>query len=185
MLEIEIKLSIADVAAVRAQLETLGWSAGERLFERNAVYDTPDQALARAGKLLRIRETGGRAILTVKLPADSDGPHKVREEHNLDAPGPTLGRIVDGLGFAPAWTYEKHRTRYSRPGEPGVVELDETPIGDFLELEGPPEWIDEAAEALGFAKSDYVTATYRDLFVDWQAKQPKAPRDMVFLSKEP
>ena len=31
--------------------------------------------------------------------------------------------------------------------EPGVIELDETPAGDFLELEGPPEWIDATAAA--------------------------------------
>ena len=180
MLEIEVKLPIANLSAVRAQLQALGWKAAERLSERNTVYDTPEQSLAGAGKLLRIRETGDRAILTVKLPAGDEGAHKVREEHNLDGPGPTLERIVEGLGFSPAWRYEKRRTRHSKPGEAGVIELDETPIGDFLELEGPPEWIDATAAALGFAKSDYVTATYRDLFVNWQSKQSAPPRDMVF-----
>ena len=61
-----------------------------------------------------------------------------------------------------------------------MIELDQTPIGDFLELEGPPEWIDATAAALGYSESDYVTSTYRDLFVDWQSKQAKPPRDMVF-----
>lgn len=180
MLEIEVKLRIPSLDAAKAQLRTLGFAAAERLFERNTVYDSPERRLAGTGKLLRIRETGERAILTVKLPAEGEGPHKIREEHNLEGPGPTLERIVEGLGFEPAWRYEKYRTRYSRPGEPGVIELDETPIGNLLELEGPPEWIDATAQALGFTQSDYVTATYRDLFVEWQGRQETPPRDMVF-----
>ncbi|MCB9383776.1 MAG: class IV adenylate cyclase [Bryobacterales bacterium] len=180
MLEIEVKLPIENLSAVRTQLETLGWTRGERLLERNTVYDAPDRALDRAGKLLRIRESGDRALLTVKLPAQSDGPHKVREEHNLEGPGPTLERIVEGLGFASAWRYEKYRTRYRKAGEEGVIELDETPVGNYLELEGAPEWIDATAAALGFSSENYVTDTYRELFVTWQGRQIEPPRDMVF-----
>ncbi len=183
MLEVEVKLPIRSLPALRAQLETLDWTPGERLLERNTVYDSPDRALESAGKLLRVRETGDRAILTVKLPIAEEGPHKVREEHNLDGPRPTLERIVEGLGFKPEWRYEKRRTRYRKPGEPGVIELDETPIGDFLELEGPPEWIDATATALGFEEADYVAATYRDLFVEWNARQSTPRRDMTFPDK--
>ena len=180
MLEIEVKLRIGSLEAVKTQLDALGFTPAERLLECNTVYDSAEGSLAGAGKLLRIRETGERAILTVKLPSESEGPHKIREEHNLDGPAPTLERIVEGLGFEPAWRYEKYRTRYSKPGEPGVIELDETPIGNLLELEGPPEWIDATAAALGFSEADYVTATYRDLFVEWQSRQDSPPRDMVF-----
>ena len=180
MLEIEVKLRIASPEEARARLAALGWTPGDRLFERNAVYDAPGHPLERAGKLLRIRETGGRAILTLKLPAGGFGVHKVREEHNLDGDGPTLERIVGGLGFQCAWRYEKRRTRFRKPGEAGVIELDETPVGDFLELEGPPEWIDSTAAALGYTAADYITSTYRELFIDWRGKQPSLPDDMVF-----
>lgn len=180
MLEIEVKLRLRSPDAVRAQLEALGWSAGERLFERNTVYDSPERKLAEEGKLLRVREIADEAILTVKLPTVTEGPYKIREEHNIEGPAPTLAGVVEGLGFERAWRYEKCRTRHSKPGEPGVIELDETPIGDFLELEGPPDWIDATAEALRFERADYVTATYRELFVEWQGRQEAPPRDMVF-----
>jgi adenylate cyclase class 2 len=180
MLEIEVKLSIASLSAARARLEALGWAAGERLLERNTVYDSSERSLDGAGKLLRIRETGDRAILTIKLPVTASGPHKVREEYNLEGPAATLEGIVAGLGFHSEWRYEKYRTRYRKTGEPGLIELDETPVGNFLELEGPPEWIDATAAALGFGASDYVTSTYRELFLIWQARQPDPPRDMVF-----
>jgi adenylate cyclase class 2 len=104
----------------------------------------------------------------------------VREEHNLDGPPETLEAVVEGLGFSPAWCYEKYRTRYRKLDEPGVIELDETPIGVYLELEGPPEWIDRTSIALGFSQADYVTASYGELFAAWQNKRAAPPRDMVF-----
>ncbi len=41
--------------------------------------------------------------------------------------------------------------------------LDETPVGVFLELEGPPEWIDRTAGTLGFSEGDYITLSYLEL----------------------
>ena len=180
MLEVEVKLPVGSLEEMRTRLEAAGWTPRERLFERNSVYDTPDENLRRAGKLLRVRQTGGRGVLTVKLPTVGGGPHKVREEHNLDGPPETLEAVVESLGFGLAWRYEKYRTRYRKIGEAGVIELDETPIGVYLELEGPPEWIDRTSSALGFSHADYVTASYGDLFAAWQAKQAAPPRDMVF-----
>ena len=58
--------------------------------------------------------------------------------------------------------------------------LDETPIGDFLELEGPPRWIARAARALGRSPADYITASYGSLYLQHcQAKGVK-PSHMVF-----
>ncbi len=45
----------------------------------------------------------------------------------------------------------------------GVAMLDETPAGVFLELEGPPRWIDRTARRLGFGEADYITASYAEL----------------------
>ena len=42
--------------------------------------------------------------------------------------------------------------------------VDETPLGAFLEIEGPPETIDEAARALGLHPGDYVLDSYPALF---------------------
>lgn len=180
MLEVEVKLRIHSLDEIRAKLEALGWTAGPRLFERNTVYDTPERKLAAEGKLLRIREIADKAILTVKLPTVDEGPYKVREEHNTEGEAPALERTVEALGFESTWRYEKHRTRHSKTNELGVIELDETPIGNFLELEGLPEWIDATAPALGFGREDYVTATYWDLFAEWRGQQANPPRDMVF-----
>ena len=70
--------------------------------------------------------------------------------------------------------------RYSRAGEAGVVTLDETPIGVFLELEGPAAWIDATAVVLGFSEADYITASYGSLFFQHREATGGTSRDMVF-----
>jgi hypothetical protein len=54
--------------------------------------------------------------------------------------------------------------------------VDETPIGNLGEIEGPSRWIDRTAQALQVQPSDYITATYSDLFFQWK-KQTGSPAD--------
>ena len=181
--EIEIKLRLENAAAGRRMLRRAGFRVRrKRLFESNIVYDTPDHALRRESRLLRLRQTGRQVLLTYKgtpLP----GKHKVREEIELRLPeAAAFEQILDRLGMQPCFRYEKFRTEYSRPGEAGVATVDETPIGAYIELEGPPAWIDATATQLGYGESDYVTASYASLFPEFARSQPDPPADMVFGS---
>jgi hypothetical protein len=65
-----------------------------------------------------------------------------------------------------------------------LIELDETPIGFFVELEGPAGAIDRAAQALGFEKSDYILANYMVLYREYCRGRGEEPRDMVFAKKK-
>jgi adenylate cyclase class 2 len=182
MKEIEVKLRVFDRPLVLRRVEDLGWRArGKRELERNFVYDKPDGALRAAGCLLRVRESAGICLLTLKLPSDDQGPHKVKEEFEIEANNcAMLQRILEGLGYGVAWRYEKYRTYFERGGALGKIVFDETPIGDFLELEGAPGWIDRTAEELGFSRREYVTATYGALFEEYREQNPGVGRDMVF-----
>jgi adenylate cyclase, class 2 len=103
------------------------------------------------------------AVLTYKGPGDSANTrYKVREEHEVRIGNvEVLEGLVKLLGLQPWFRYEKFRTPYVLPRIKGVVlDFDETPVGDFLELEGSPAAIDRAARALRFAKSDYITKSY-------------------------
>jgi adenylate cyclase class 2 len=181
MTEIEVKLRVRDRAETVSRLAGLGWQVcAERELERNFVYDLPDRALEKSDRLLRIREQGGRCRLTFKGPAVDGRRHKVREEDEIEIPdGDGLRRILGDLGYQVVWRYEKFRTAYRRTGS-GKLLLDETPIGDFLELEGEPEWIDQTAKELGYEVSDYVTSTYGALFRQYRNENPAAGADMVF-----
>jgi len=61
-----------------------------------------------------------------------------------------------------------------------VLMVDETPIGCFLELEGPPEWIDRVAEALGYSDADYLNLSYARLYIKSCEEREVEPADMVF-----
>jgi adenylate cyclase, class 2 len=179
-LETEIKLSIANAAAARRLLRSKGFRVSKRrVFESNDVFDTPDLRLRKAQSLLRIRDVRRDVLLTYKGPPQ-DGKHKIREELEIDADNAqTLATILQRLGFQRVFRYQKYRTEF-RWGKAGVVTLDETPIGCFLELEGPPKWIDRTARLLGFTEKDYITLSYGKLYLDRCANDGSPAGDMVF-----
>jgi adenylate cyclase class 2 len=186
MQEIEIKLPVDSPDVARRRLRRLGFRAvTRRLFERNLVLDTPEQSLRRSLQLLRLRSAAGRWRLTYKNRPQKSARHKVREEIEIEiSDGPRLVRILGRLGFRPAFEYQKYRTEFRPPRGPGKVLLDETPIGDFLELEGPAAWIDRTARELGFGPDDYILESYSVLYLDWCRRRNLPPSHMVFPEKK-
>jgi len=172
---------VPDVASARKLLRQAGFRVSRaRVFEANTVFDSEDSALRSSSRLLRIRTAGRVATLTYKGPP-LVGRHKSREElETTVADAGRLTEIVKRLGFQPTFRYEKYRTEFHQPRRAGVAMLDETPAGVYLELEGTPHWIDLTARRLGFQESDYITASYGRLYVDWCAANGRAPGDMTF-----
>lgn len=184
-IETEIKLRVHSARYATQLLSSHGFIVRTpRHFEVNVVLDTDTGALRAAGELLRLRRAGDHVVLTYKGPAES-GRHKSREEIEIELPSfPTATLLLDRLGFRERFRYEKFRTEYHRLGDPGVVMLDETPIGDFLEIEGVAHWIDSAARKLGFDESSYITASYGRLFLEWCHENGVRPSDMVFATRD-
>lgn len=184
-----------------------------KVHEENVIFDTPQGGLAKHGQLLRIRtetpEVHGkskkpvskqRVILTFKQPltrpvareavGESDGPYKVRDEIEVEVPeAGNLTRIFEGLGMSGWFRYEKYRTTFRLPASKAwakglLVELDETPIGTFVELEGPVEAIDRAAHELGYSKRDYVLKNYLRLYLEDCRRKGEEPRHMLFPNRK-
>jgi len=183
--ETEVKIRIGEALPAAQALEAAGFRVTQpREFESNTVYDTRDRSLRAAGVLLRLRQSGGRFILTFKGPA-KPGPHKSRLElETTVGSSKVLDRMLHELGYSPTFRYEKYRCVYQEPCDRGVVTLDETPIGNFLELEGGGEWIDATASRLGFARSEYILESYGRLYLEHCAQAGVKPGDMVFTGKE-
>src|SRR5579872_1946041 len=187
--ETEIKLRLpGGAAAARELLERRGFGeAAPRELESDQVYDVPDLALRRAGQLLRLRHRGGTWLLTYKGPVLA-GRHKSREEIETTlADGEAFDVILSELGYVRTFRYEKFRTKFkpakglnSADETVGIVTLDETPIGSFLELEGPEYWIDATAEYLGFRAEHYITSSYATLYQEHLLANPEAPSNMTF-----
>jgi adenylate cyclase, class 2 len=205
--ETEIKLAVRDIKTFERKLKKLGGKpvkAGNgRVHELNVIFDTPDGGLAKHGQLLRIRtesvqsvgkkEAPRRVMLTFKQPAvrafEDDGSRfKIREETEVEvADAAMLRKIFEGLGLRGWFSYEKYRTTWklgaaTRWAKDLLIELDETPAGVFVELEGSPEAIDKAAEALGYSRKDYLLKNYLELYAEDCRRRGITPGNMLFAS---
>lgn len=187
-METEVKLRVADAKHMRKRLGDLGFClVHRRSLEDNILFDTPDRALRKIRAILRLRHYGGKWIVTFKGTPTSDRLYKSRTELELEVEKPQILRaIFEALGFHPVFRYQKYRSHYSpaakslRVGGSFEVTLDETPIGDFLELEGGRSAIDRVARQLGYTRSNYSTASYGALYLDECRKKNISPGDMVF-----
>jgi len=182
MVENEIKLPVHDSPdAARLRVEALGYRLHrDRTLESDQLFDDLNGQLKSSDRILRLRRVGDRAILTYKGPAQRTR-HKSREEIETDISDPAaLVLVLDRLGYQPGFRYEKYRTMFRRADETGVVTLDETPIGTFLELEGPAEWVDRTAAQLGYSVADYLTVSYAFLYRQYQQQHLEVGTNMTF-----
>jgi len=179
--ETEIKLRLDSAGQGRRLLRLHGFRiVRRRVHENNIAFDSPELGLRQRGLLLRLRRAGIRAILTFKGVA-ALGKHKSRLEIETAVNDPaSLEAILRGCGLRVALHYEKYRTEYRGPDPAGLATLDETPIGVFLELEGPPTWIDRTAEILGFDESHYITMNYGQLYEAYARLHGLDSREMIF-----
>jgi adenylate cyclase class 2 len=209
-IEIKLRVKDAEAlkAALKGMGARLLLGGTGRVHEWNTLFDTDRQDLRKREQLLRTRvetpdghvprgkkSAGQPALLTFKGPviggrrrgggSKIGGGHKVREEIEFrlgDAAG--AAKILERLGMRPSFHYEKYRTTFRLHTEDWakglLIELDETPIGTFMELEGPPKAIDRAAKALGFSKKDYILTNYVSLFAEDCRRRGKKMGDMVF-----
>jgi adenylate cyclase class 2 len=184
--EVEIKLSLPSAAHGRRLLRQAGFRViRRRVHEDNLVFDTPQAKLRSGGLLLRLRVAGSVATLTFKGPP-SKGRYKSRLEAETPVSDPAACReILHRLGFRQVYRYEKYRTEYLGLDGRGVVALDETPVGVFLELEGPPAWIDGTARLLGFGTTSYISETYRDIHLSCRRRLGLPSRALVFPKPPP
>lgn len=162
--ETEVKLRARELAAVREALQRLGATrVHERHFEDNVLFDDARGSLREQGTVLRLRRTPRGGLLTFKGPRDMSAGVKSREERETDVADPeALDGILRRLGYAPVFRYQKYRESWSHAGQ--AIELDETPIGAFVEVEGDEAGIHALAKALGYGPADYLDLSYVGLF---------------------
>jgi adenylate cyclase, class 2 len=186
-IETEIKFRVTGLDALARRLDEAGFHIQTpRSFESNVLYDSPDRQMRARTEILRIRHYAGRWTLTHKrLPVDAPGEdrhkHRIETETGI-TDGRALEEIFLSLGLIAAFRYEKWRTEW-QDGQ-GHCVIDETPIGNFAELEGSAEWIDRTAPRLGVAHQDYLTLSYGRLFDLWREQRRSRVTDLTFSAVE-
>ncbi|PSH03685.1 MAG: adenylate cyclase [Acidobacteria bacterium] len=177
--EVEIKFVVHDKDALVRSLQSAGFrEQTASTFEANTLYDLPSGNLRRAGEILRLRVYGDSWKLTHKSRGTA-ARHKTRVEHETAvANGEEMHAILTALGYLPAFRYEKYRSEWT--DGTGEVVIDRTPIGDFAEIEGTPEWIDHTAKVLHVDPKDYITSSYAELFFRWKSRTGSDAHNMTF-----
>jgi len=177
--EIEIKFRVANLRVLGRKLRAAGFRmTTPRTHEMNTLYDLPGEVLRGHKELLRIRKYGSEWTLTHKSKGKI-GRHNRRVELETSVgDGSRMDAILRALGYGPSFRYEKFRSEWT-DGR-GQVVVDETPIGNFCEVEGAPRWIDATAKKLGVTAADYITKNYAGLFLDWKARTKSRAEEMTF-----
>jgi adenylate cyclase, class 2 len=182
-LEVEVKLPADDLDSLRKLLRIAGARPVTPVHaESNDLYDRGDGELANGGCALRLRRTDGGSTLTFKGPARFEAGTKTREERETAVADPdALERILALLGLERRFRYEKRREEWEL--ETCAIALDETPIGNFVEIEGDPPAIRRALLRLGLDFSEAIPYTYAELYRRRRREDPSLPKDMVFQDR--
>jgi adenylate cyclase, class 2 len=184
--EIEVKLRYENVA----QLERAGLQLElekPRHFEDNWLFDTADRQLSNRAAILRVREVAGRGTLTYKenaAPAAAATQFKARLEIETAFEHPAqLVALLERLGYRKWFRYQKYRTVYRAHLPSGAslhVMFDETPIGNFVELEGAEEAIAQSVQLLGVNPEQYILESYLALQMNVCHARGRELEDLVF-----
>jgi len=163
MVEIEVKIKVKDLNAAEEKILQLGAKLDkERFFEENILYDFPNETLYKKRQALRLRKIGKKTFLTFKGPPQKSRKFKIRVEYETEVKHQKqLKKILKSIGLVPVFDYQKHRTVF-RKGSLKIC-LDETSIGNFMEMEGERNKIVKFAKALGFSKDEFIKLDYVQL----------------------
>jgi adenylate cyclase, class 2 len=190
--EIELKFPVADPQALQARLPHLGFHlTTPRAYEHNTLFDTPTRDLRARREVLRIRQYGSLCTVTHKRLPDQQEPvdttrYKIRiETETIVAEPEALAEIFRQIGYIPVFIYEKYRTEWSHAigsnsETTGHLVIDETPIGNYVELEGPTDWIDRTLAELNVDPATSLTDSYGKLFLDWKQRTGSPAEHLTF-----
>ena len=175
MYEVELKVR-ADHDVVRERLTDTDATRIDAVEQVDTYYDSPNRDFAETDEALRIRteqNDGETTRLTYKGPL-IEAESKTREEAETAVDdADALEAILDGLGYEPAATVHKERTRYAYRGY--TISLDTVEgLGEFVEVETETEDDVESAregaravmDALGLQPETQIRTSYLGLLLD-------------------
>lgn len=177
MVETEIKFYVKDFASYRKIIDEIGAKKESPIFEDNIVFDNEKGSLFEKRCLLRLRKSD-RTTLTFKKPVEKSR-YKVMEEHEIEVSDfKETQKILNMLGYKKVFRYQKRREIYQLVNV--LILLDETPIGNFIEIEGEKEGIERILPMLKLDIKEGTSKNYMELYSDYCKKKGIKSKDMVF-----
>lgn len=186
-LETEVKLACDDLDRLRKAGLSLN-IIKPRHFEDNWLLDTSDRLLMGRGSALRVRMAAGKGLVTFKGMIDetASSPIKVREEIESEVSDPDrMVELFERLGYSRAFRYQKYRTVYETTlGKSHLeVSFDETPIGNFIEIEGDEAAVLGALRAADFSADDIIRDSYPEIQMRRCRARGVPLEDLVFSDR--
>ena len=167
MVEVELKSVVDDVRMRRAAVEAAG---GVLVFAGSLTdrrYDTPDRALTSRDHVLRVRVYHGaetlRAEINWKGPTRRENGYKLREELEARVVGDAdaLVAILERLGYIVTMVIEREIAQYDLAGT--MIRFEHYPrMDDLVEVEGTPDAIECAIQALGMPREGFTSERLPD-----------------------
>lgn len=163
-MEVEVKVPVKDPKRMKEEILKAGAKlVRERHFESNTLFDYQDRSLSAAGCMIRVRELPEGALLTFKGKVVPHERFKTRPESETMCLDPAATKsILHSLGLRAFFSYQKYREEFSLLN--ALVCLDELPFGFFLEIEGEPSSIDEAAKTLNLDTDTFSNRSYASVY---------------------
>lgn len=174
IIETELKALVDDLPGRRRRVEAAG---GRLVFEgrlEDRRYDTPDRTLALRDHVLRLRryqgQGGSRSELGWKGPTAYAGGLKQREELAAEiGDADALARILEQIGLVLTRAIDRWIAQYELYG--AVVRFEQYPKMDTLvEVEGEPDAIERAIEAIGITRAAFTVERLPDFVARFQER---------------
>ena len=165
--EVKIEIKSENLSQMRSRLFELGARPlSLALRETNLIFDFDDHKLRLAGCVLRLRRYGKETILTFKGRIEEHPDLKRREELETRVQDfEETKTILNALGLTVHFEYSKIRETYAleRGEEDMTICLDQTAVGNFVELEGSAATIQKIAEELGWTSDLFIKKSYTEI----------------------
>lgn len=174
MREVELKAVVDSMPARIANVERAGGRLTFRGRLEDCRYDTLDRQLRVRDDVLRLRvyrdDHSVRAELGWKGPTRYEDGYKVRDEvgaRSPDADG--LRYILEHMGFVITREIDREITQYELHG--ATVRFERYPrMDDLVEVEGEPDAIERAIEAIGLPREAFTSERLFDFVRRWQER---------------
>jgi adenylate cyclase class 2 len=180
LIETEVKFKIENLSELEEKIKLIkGKELHRNVFQKTVMMDTIDEQLTKKGVSFRVRD-GEKKIMTVKIKLqESDKRFKERQELEIEVSNVELAeKMMFELGFTKKLIMEKYRTEYELVGT--ILALDKLPFGNYLEIEGDKDSIEEAIRILKLENEDRITDTYWHLFDDYKKENNLNKKDIIF-----
>lgn len=183
--ETEAKYVVAHPVELESQLRALGYvDEGEKIFQRDEYFDTPEMFSKRLDYVIRLRKESNSLAVALKGPRHWVGKAYSRIELEFPAGDETKVREALGRsGFAVTWFFEKRRTTFKHPAEELSIAIDEVPeLGFFVEIEGPLPKVREMEQKLERCLGAQEKRNYKELFQSYKVEKGAEPKEIVGAS---